>query len=708
MKRKEDNTTRSELASVRNIGIMAHIDAGKTTVAERILFYTGRTHRMGTVDDGSTTMDWMDQERERGITIVSAATTTYWKDCRINLIDTPGHVDFTVEVERSLRVLDGVVALFCGVGGVEPQSEIVWRQAEKYGVPAIAFINKMDRAGASFERVTAEIRNRLEAKPVPVVIPILEEDQFCGIMDLVESKAVFYSDEDMGASFREDEIPDAHLDSFNRWREHLLQTVSEWDESLFEKYCMNEPLDPAAIRKALRAATLSKEAVPVLCGSALKNKGVQRMMDAIVHYLPSPADLPPVIGIKEENGVKEEVSRAHTSDDHLAALAFKVVSDRHLGKMVYVRIYSGAMHAGTYVYNSTRDTRQRVGRLILMHADRRENLESLRCGEIGVVVGLSDTTTGDTLCAEEAPLHLEAIEFPAPVLSISVTPASAAERDKLFDALNKLADEDPTFTAGYNKETGETVISGMGELHLSIICERLKRNFSVNPTVGEPKVAYRETITKPAALVHKYVKQTGGRGQYAHVEINLEPLDPGDGFEFRDSIRGGNIPREYIPAIEKGIVEAMTEGVYADTPVVDLAVELTDGSFHEVDSSEKAFHSCAKEAFKIAFMRAAPQLLEPVCDVNVIAPEEFSGNVTGSICSRRGRITNIEQRGERNVQMISAMVPLAEMFGYATELRGMTGGRGTFDMRFEHYEPVPFELAEEIVRRKREEKQKKS
>ncbi len=702
---KQKRNSEYGLKNVRNIGIMAHIDAGKTTVAERMLYYTGRTHKMGTVDDGNTTMDWMDQEKERGITIVSAATTTHWRDHRINLIDTPGHVDFTVEVERSLRVLDGVVALFCGVGGVEPQSEIVWRQAEKYGVPAISFVNKMDRSGANFDRVTEEIESRLEAKPVPVVIPMFEEEEFLGIIDLVESKAVFYSDKDFGATYREEEIPEKYMQDYKRWREHLLQTVSEWDEDLFEKYCMDEPLNPMEIRKALRAATLSTEAVPVLCGSALKNKGVQRLMDAVVDYLPSPADLPPVIGIREEKGEDIEVERKHTSDDPLAALAFKVVSDRHMGKMIYVRVYSGKMEVGTYIYNSTKDIRQRVGRLMLMHADRRENRDALDCGEIGVVVGLSDTTTGDTLCTEEEPLHLEAIEFPAPVLSISVKPESAAERDKLFDALNKLADEDPTFTVGYNQETGETVISGMGELHLNIICERLRREFSVDPEIGAPKVAYRETITKPREIKHKYVKQTGGRGQYAHVELEIEPLEPGDGFEFTDSIRGGNIPKDYIPAVEKGIVEAMAEGIYADTPAVDLAVELVDGSYHEVDSSEKAFHACAKEAFKAAFMQASPQLLEPVCQVNVTTPEEYSGSVTGSICSRRGRITNIEQRGGQNIQNISGMVPLAEMFGYATELRGITGGRGNFDMRFEHYEPVPHEIAEEIVRKKREEKE---
>ena len=684
---------------VRNIGIMAHIDAGKTTVAERILYYTGRTHRMGDVDEGSATMDWMEQERERGITIVSAATTTEWRGHRINLIDTPGHVDFTVEVERSLRVLDGVIALFCGVGGVEPQSETVWRQAEKYGVPAIAFVNKMDRAGADFHRVVREIEQRLAAKPVPVVLPLFQDERFVGIMDLIQEKAVYYSDEDLGVTYREEPIPEQERDVVERWREHLLQKISEWNGELFEKYCMNEHISPDELTAALRKATLSAQVVPVLCGAALKNKGIQRLMDAVVHYLPSPADLPPVIGFRGDDGTRQ---RAHGSEDSLAALAFKVVTDRHMGKMVYLRVYSGKLEVGSYVYNATKGKRQRVARLMLMHADRQEKRQALYCGEIGVAVGLPDTTTGDTLCAEQDPIILEAIEFPAPVLSVSVAPRSSAEKDKLANALGRLAEEDPTFTVAWNVETNETVISGMGELHLEVLIERLRREFHVDPDVGPPKVAYRETLTRAARIDHKHVKQTGGHGQYAHVILEVVPLEHGTGFEFCSEIRGGDIPVGYIPAVERGVVAAMAEGVYAGCPVVDVAVRLVGGSAHEVDSSEMAFKTCARQAFREAFMAGRPQLLEPVCSVNAIAPEEFSGDVTGSLCARRGRITHMEPRGDGATELVQAMVPLAEMFGYATELRTITSGRGSFDMRFERYEPVPAARAEQIVRSKRE------
>ncbi len=693
-----------DLEKVRNIGIMAHIDAGKTTVAERMLYYTGRTHRMGTVDEGDTTMDWMDQERERGITIVSAATTTIWRDHRINLIDTPGHVDFTVEVERSLRVLDGVIALFCGVGGVEPQSEVVWRQAEKYDVPAIAFVNKMDRSGADFERVVEQIENRLAASPLPVVVPLYEDEEFVGVVDLIEEKMVYYNDKDLGATYHEEPISEDRRDEFAAWRENLVEKVSEWDEELFEKFCMDEPIETDEMRDALRKATLSGEAVPVLCGSALKNKGVQRLMDAVVDFLPSPNDLPPVIGFDVEEE-EEEIERYHDSDDSLAALAFKVVTDKHMGKMIYLRVYSGKLEVGSYVYNASKDKRERVSRLMLMHADSQEMRDVLHCGEIGVAVGLSDTTTGDTLCSEEDPIMLESIEFPAPVLSVAVSPDSAHERDKLLEALGRLSDEDPTFTIEHNNETEETIISGMGELHLQVLIERLQRDYNLSPDVGEPKVAYRETLTKHAEVNHKHVKQTGGHGQYAHVELQLEPLPPGEGFEFFDEIRGGAVPKEYIPSVEKGIVEAMSEGIYANCPVVDVGVRLVDGSSHDVDSSEMAFHTCAKKAFRMGFMKARPELLEPVCSVNVVTPDEFSGGVTSSLCSRRGRITGIESRDERNTQIIRSVVPLGEMFGYATELRTITGGRGTFDMRFEHYEPVPDGLSEEIVQRKREEEE---
>ena len=689
-----------DLSRLRNIGIVAHIDAGKTTVAERMLYYTGRTHRIGEVDDGDATMDWMDQEQERGITIVSAATSTEWRDHRITLIDTPGHVDFTVEVERSLRVLDGAVALFCGVEGVEPQSEVVWRQAEKYEVPAIAFVNKMDRAGADFRRVVEQMEDRLAARPVPAVLPLFKDEEFVGIMDLIAEKAVYYADEDLGRTYREEPIPEDKQDEFDTWRDRLVQQVCEHDEELFEKYCMDEHIEPDELRSALRKATLAREAVPVFCGSGLKNKGVQRLMDAVVDYLPSPEDLPPVVGIKGED---EEVKRTHTKDEPLAALAFKVVTDRHVGKMVYVRVYSGMLQEGTYIYNAEKDKRERVGRLMEMHADHEENRERLEAGEIGVVVGLSDTTTGDTLCEQEHPIVLENIEFPAPVLSVSVQPESRAKRDKLLNALGRLSDEDPTFTVSYNSETGETVISGMGELHLQVILERLRREFNVSPAVGEPKVAYRETITENSAFEYKHVKQTGGHGEYAHVVLQVEPLPAGSGFEFEDEIKGGDIPKEYIPSVEKGIVEVMAEGIYAHSPIVDLKVRLLEGSHHEVDSSERAFNKCAKKAFREAFTRGKPRLLEPVCSVMVTAPDEYSGAVSSSLSSRRARITSMEQRGERNIQVVNAMVPLAEMFGYSSELRNLTAGRAEFDMRFEHYEPVPRSIADEIVERKREE-----
>ncbi len=686
------------LERLRNIGIMAHIDAGKTTVAERILYYSGRTHRMGSVDDGDATMDWMDQERERGITIVSAATTTYWRDHRISLIDTPGHVDFTVEVERSLRVLDGVIALFCGVGGVEPQSEVVWRQAERYDIPAIAFINKMDRVGADFERVVEEIRMRLAARPVPVALPLYEGDDFVGILDLVDEKAVFHSDHDLGRSYREEPVPAAHRKRFDMWRQHLLAEAAEADEVVMEMFCTDEPVQPELVRRALREATLAGEIVPVLCGSALKNKGVQRLMDAVVDYLPSPVDLPPVIGVKGEDG--EMVERHPKPQDPLAALAFKVVTDPHMGRLTYVRVYSGTLEAGSQVYNATQEKRQRVSRLLEMHADDRQNREALTCGEIGVAVGLSDTTTGDTLCTEEHPLVLEAMEFPAPVLSVSVKPRSSVEKEKLAKALRALSAEDPTFTVTYNSETDETVISGMGELHLEVLLERLRRELKLEPEVGPPAVAYRETATRRARIEHKHVKQTGGHGQYAHVILELEPLEAGGGFEFINEVRRGNVPREYIPAVERGVVDAMAEGVWADSPVVDVAVRLVDGSAHEVDSSEVAFRICAREAFRRGFLRARPRLLEPVCRINIVTPQEYAGPVGSGIAVRRGRITATESRGTG--QLIRGVIPLAETFGYATELRSVTSGRASFDLRFEHYEPVRADLAEEIVRRRRE------
>ena len=686
------------LDKVRNVGIMAHIDAGKTTVSERILYYTGRTHRLGEVHNGAATMDWMAQERERGITITAAATTAFWRDHRVNIIDTPGHVDFTAEVERSLRVLDGTIALFCAVGGVEPQSETVWRQAEHYSVPRIAFINKMDRPGADFAAVVRQIERDLGANPLPVVIPIGEEENFVGVVDLVEEKAVYYDDEDAGLTYHEEAIPPELADSAAEWRGRLIEKVSELDDVLFEKYCNGEHAEAEEIRRALRKATLDGSAVPVLCGAAFKNKGIQRLLDATIDYLPSPVDLPPVIGKCLEG---KEIDRHPKDDGRLAALAFKVVADKHTGKMIYVRVYSGTLRAGTYVYNATQQKRQRLGRLMQMHANHREERDAIYCGDIGAAIGLGDTVTGDTICGEDHPIVLEAIEFPAPVLSVSVLPASRADRDKLGEALSRLAEEDPTFVVSQEAETGQTLLSGMGELHLEIIVDRLKREFNVAAEVGTPEVAYRETLTSPVRLAHKLVKQTGGHGQYAHVVMELEPLDPGQGFEFESRVVGGTVPKEYIPSVERGVVDAMAKGAYAGYPVVDVKVSLVDGSFHEVDSSDRAFRACAAAAFREAFRRGGPQLLEPVMSVSVITPEDFTGNVTSSLCSRRGRIVHMEPRA--GAQEIKAVVPLAGMFGYATEMRTVTQGRANFSMQFEHYEAVPYAIAEEIAAKRKEE-----
>ncbi|HUW31854.1 MAG TPA: elongation factor G [Planctomycetota bacterium] len=686
------------LENVRNIGIMAHIDAGKTTATERILFYTGRTHRLGDVDTGSATMDFMEQERERGITIQSAATTAFWKGHRINIIDTPGHVDFTAEVERSLRVLDGVVALFCAVGGVEPQSETVWHQAEKYQIPTIAFINKMDRPGADFFGVIQEIRTKFGENPVPVVLPIGSQETFAGIIDLVENRAIYFEGPS-GEEIRSEEVPAELRNSAASWRHYLIEKVSEQDDRLLEKYCANEEISADEIRRVLRRATITGHAVPVLCGAAFRNKGVQSMLDAITWYLPSPLDMPPTTGT-DMNG--EQVQRLPKDDGRLAALAFKVVADKHMGKMIYFRVYSGTMAAGTYVLNSTQDKKQRVGRLLQMHANHREMRDEIYCGDIGVAIGLSDTVTGDTICCEDEPIVLETIEFPAPVISVSIAPESRADSEKLSKALGLMAEEDPTFVVEYDRETEETVISGMGELHLEIIVDRLKREYGVKAKVGHPQVAYRETITGEAEINRKFVKQTGGRGQYAHVVIDLEPLEPGQGFEFVDEVSGGRIPREFIPAVQKGIIDAMATGVYAQYPVVDVRVTLLDGSFHEVDSSERAFRTCAAMAFKEAFTTAAPELLEPVMSVTVITPSEHSGAINGHLCSKRGRILGMETEGSTHT--IKAMVPLSEMFGYATDLRTMTQGRAVFTMHFEHYEAVPYSIAEEIVEERRKRK----
>jgi elongation factor G len=681
---------------VRNIGIMAHIDAGKTTVSERILFYTGKSHRLGEVHDGEAVMDWMPQERERGITITSAATTVAWRDHQINLIDTPGHVDFTAEVERSLRVLDGAIGLFCAVGGVEPQSETVWRQAEKYEVPRIAFVNKMDRPGADFFGVVEQIQRELGANALPVVIPMGAEEEFAGLIDLVDECAVTYDERDQGATFTEGPIPAACREQAERWRRHLIEKVSEVDEHLLEKFCSDEPITKDELRAALRQATHARRVCPVLCGSAFKNKGVQRLLDAVVDYLPSPIDLPPISGRCLAGTPIERVPR---DDGRLAALAFKLVADKHVGKLVYVRVYSGTLRAGTYVLNSTQRKRQRVGRLLRMHANRQEIIEALYSGEIGAVVGFADTGTGDTLCVEEHPIVLEAIEFPSPVLSIAVHPASRVDHDRLADALARLAQEDPTFVVSSDPETDDTLLAGMGELHLDILLDRLRREFNVVVQPGPPQVAYRETLTTPVEVDERHVKQTGGRGQFAHIVLGLEPLDPGQGFEFVDRVHGGRVPREFIPAVEKGVIGAMAKGPWSSFPVVDVRVTLLDGSYHEVDSSDLAFRTCGAMAFRRAFLRANPQLLEPVMSVSVVTPQDYAGVVTSALCAKRGRITGIEPLG--NAQEIKAMVPLAEMFGYATELRNVTQGRGTFTMHFEHYEAVPFALAEQVIEEKR-------
>jgi len=685
------------LSKVRNVGIMAHIDAGKTTLTERILYYTGKTHKIGEVHDGEATMDWMEQERERGITITSAATTTFWRSHRINIIDTPGHVDFTAEVERSLRVLDGAIALFCAVGGVEPQSETVWRQSEKYSVPKIAFVNKMDRAGADFFRVLRLIEQRLGANPVPIVIPMLDDDGLHGVIDLITNRAHIYDDPKSGSHAHDEPVPKEWEAERDKWYRHLVEKASEQDEHLLEKFCEGETITKDELIDGIRRATLARTIVPVLCGTAFKNKGVVRLIDAVVDFLPSPMDMPAIMGHGLEGN---EVERVPKDDGRLAALAFKVMSDKHMGKLVYFRVYSGTMKAGSTVLNSTRGKSQRIGRLLQMHANKQEQRGEIYSGDIGVAIGLSDTTTGDTLSDPQNPIILEAIDFPAPVIAVSVWPESRGDSDRLAIGLSKLAEEDPTFVVEAGEEKGETVISGMGELHLDIIVDRLKREFNVVAAVGRPEVAYKETVTSSREIRHRYKKQSGGRGQFAEVEFTLEPLGPGTGFEFENKIVGGAIPREYIPAVERGILETMRRGIYAGYPVVDLRVTLTDGSFHEVDSSERAFHICASQAFKEAFRRANPQLLEPIMDVSAVAPADCAGNIGGSLCGRRGQIVSMDTAGD--TQTVRARVPLAEMFGYATELRTITSGRASFTMEFEHYEAVPYSIAEEIMERRKE------
>jgi len=686
--------SRVALDRVRNIGIMAHIDAGKTTTTERILYYTGRTHKMGEVHEGAATMDWMAQEQERGITITSAATTAFWRDHRINIIDTPGHVDFTVEVERSLRVLDGAVAVFDSVAGVQPQSETVWRQADKYKVPRIAFINKMDRTGANFFAAVQSMRDRLGANPVPVQIPIGHEDQFQGVVDLVEMQAIVYQDE-LGQKFEVTDVPEGLAEQAHEYHHQLIDAISHFDDEVLEAYIEDESsVTPEMIRRALRAGTLADEITPVLLGSAFKNKGVQPLLDAVIDYLPSPLDVPPVHGLDPKTQEQEE--RPADPSAPFSALAFKVMSDPYVGKLTYFRVYSGRIKAGDRVLNTTTGKTERVGRILQMHANHREEREEIMAGEIAAGVGLKFTTTGDTLSADNAPIVLEAMSFPDPVISVAVEPKSKADQDKLSAGLQRLAEEDPTFRVTTDEETGQTLISGMGELHLEIIVDRLKREFNVDANVGRPQVAYRETVSKPAEKVQgKFVRQTGGSGQYGDVIINLYPQEPGGGYAFEDKIVGGKIPKEYIPAVDAGIRESMDSGILAGYPVVDVRVELVDGSYHEVDSSERAFKIAGSMAFKEAMKRAKPKLLEPMMLVEVTTPEEYLGDVMGNLNSRRGRVEGMQPVG--NAQVVRAMVPLAEMFGYATDIRSMSQGRATFHMEFDHYEEVPQSIASEIV-----------
>ncbi|WP_200763233.1 elongation factor G [Nitrosophilus alvini] len=687
---------KTPIDKVRNIGIAAHIDAGKTTTTERILYYTGISHKIGEVHEGAATMDWMEQEKERGITITSAATTCFWNNHQINIIDTPGHVDFTIEVERSMRVLDGAVAVFCAVGGVQPQSETVWRQANKYGVPRIVFVNKMDRIGADFFNVENQIRERLKANPVPLQIPIGAEENFRGVVDLVEMKGIVWDDETMGAKYTVIDIPEELREKAEEYREKLIEAVAESDEELMEKYLGGEELTNEEIKRGIKAGTLSMDMTPMLCGSAFKNKGVQTLLDAVVDYLPAPTEVKAIKGI--DPNTEEEVTVESTDEGPFAALAFKIMTDPFVGQLTFIRVYRGQIASGSYVLNSTKGKKERVGRLLKMHANKREEIKELPSGEIGAVVGLKNTLTGDTLCDEKAPVILERMEFPEPVISVAVEPKTKADQEKMSVALSKLAEEDPSFRVHTDEETGQTIISGMGELHLEIIVDRMKREFKVEAEVGQPQVAYRETIKVPVDQEYKYAKQSGGRGQYGHVFIKLEPQEPGKGYEFVNQITGGVIPKEYIPAVDKGIQEAMQNGVVAGYPVVDVKATLYDGSYHDVDSSEMAFKIAGSMAFKEAAKKANPVLLEPIMKVEVEVPEEYMGDVIGDINRRRGQVSSMDDRAGNKI--ITAMVPLAEMFGYSTDLRSFTQGRGTYSMEFDHYEEVPRNVAEEIVKKR--------
>jgi elongation factor G len=681
------------LEKTRNIGIMAHIDAGKTTTTERILYYTGINYKIGEVHEGTATMDWMVQEQERGITITSAATTCLWRDHRVNIIDTPGHVDFTIEVERSLRVLDGAVAVFCSVGGVEPQTETVWRQADKYGVPRIAFVNKMDRLGADFFRVVQMIQDRLGARPAIIQLPIGAEEKFVGVIDLISMKAVVWEDESLGAKFRTEPIPESFIAQANEYREKLLETAADCDEAIMEKYLEGKEIGENELRAAIRRGALSLKIVPTVCGSAFRNKGVQPLLDAVVDYLPSPIDIPPVKGVNPSSQQPED--RPAKDDAPFSALAFKIMTDPFVGTLSFFRVYSGALTSGSSVYNSTRGKRERIGRLLKMHANKREEIKEVYAGDIAAAVGLKTATTGDTLCDEDHPIILESIDFPDPVISIAIEPKSKADQEKLGLSLQKLATEDPSFRVRTDEETGQTIISGMGELHLEIIVDRLLREFNVGANVGKPQVAYKETIRKSVEQQGRFMRQTGGRGQYGDVWIKVEPQPPGSGFKFVDAVKGGSIPREYIPAVEKGVREATENGALAGYPMVDVKVTLFDGSYHDVDSSEIAFKIAGSMAFKEATRKANPVLLEPIMSVEVVVPEEFMGDVIGDISSRRGKVLGMDTRPA--AQAIDARVPLAQMFGYATDLRSMTQGRATYTMQFSHYEPVPATVAEGII-----------
>jgi elongation factor G len=687
------------LDKIRNIGIMAHIDAGKTTTTERILYYTGRTYKLGEVHEGTATMDWMEQEQERGITITSAATTAFWprngEPFRINIIDTPGHVDFTVEVERSLRVLDGAITVLDAVGGVEPQTETVWRQADRYGVPRIIFVNKMDRVGADFDRCLAMVRDRLGAKAYPIHVPLGSGELFTGLIDIIRQVEIVYDDETMGKKFVEGPIPAAMHEVVKKLRHELLEAAVEHDDAILRKYLDGQELTEDEVRSVVRKATVAGHIVPVLCGAAFKNKGVQPLLDAVVDFLPAPIDIPPIKGHLPHHDATQAERKA-SDDEPFAALAFKIMTDPYVGKLTFFRVYSGVLAAGSYVYNSTKDRRERIGRLLQMHANKREEIEDVRAGDIAAAIGLKETKTGDTLCAEDKPIILEAMRFPEPVISVAIEPKTKADQDKLGVALQKLSEEDPTFRVHTDAETAQTIISGMGELHLEIIVDRMKREFKVEANVGRPQVAYRETVRKRVEYIEgKFIRQSGGRGQYGHVVIHLEPGEAGTGFVFEDSIVGGTIPKEYIGPVEQGIKEALENGVLAGYPVVDVKVELVDGSFHDVDSSEMAFKIAGSMAVKDAARQAGPVLLEPIMDVEVVTPSDYMGDVIGDLSARRGKIGGMTQRAD--AQVIAASVPLAEMFGYSTTLRSMSQGRAIYHMQFSHYAEVPKARAEEIV-----------